>query len=550
MNEIRYAEGRVSLLQSTPVRVNQRGHWTLVFTAGESGLNPGASLLVAVPQGFTAPQIDNPLAPGYVRIAEKTTGAEIALSAGRLPGDSEVDMDGETGIFLIVERAPVKNGESFQLLYGAGEGEAFASAFAGEAIFGVWICAEGRAEEARFLPLKQQPALQVQSGDLAQLEVIAPSGGQPGTPLEMRAIGRDLLGNRCMGWRGWFRVETSAQGIMVPASQRNEDLTGEGVTLDVGLSDRLSGVVRLRVRESDSGLVGVSNPVLVGGRAPFWGDLHACLPDEMASHPDLDFLLNTGAEPTLQKASFHFQTETAQAGTPSSGFLRFSLPDANSDEMLPSHLLEIYSSWGNREYWGARRPDIRLDRHPDRTAQWVLAQGIIAGFAAGSNSRFGVGRDARRAEAGRGYPAGVTAVYADSLDQDDLFTALRERRCYATTGARMLLDVRINGHDMGRLIEVSADDEATLRERHIAVQIYGTAPIDRIEVIRNNMEICTYRGDGVDVQFEWEDQQPLTRIALPRNLRGGGLTCYYYVRVTQQDGEIAWSSPIWFMLRR
>ena len=108
--------------------------------------------------------------------------------------------------------------------------------------------------------------------------------------------------------------------------------------------------------------------------------------------------------------------------------------------------------------WNLRRPDIRIDRHPDRTVQGVLGQGIIASFSGGSNSRFGVGRDARRAEAGRGYPACLTAVYADSLDQDDLFAALRERRCYVTTGARILLQMTINGHEMGRLVEISDSD--------------------------------------------------------------------------------------------
>ena len=108
----------------------------------------------------------------------------------------------------------------------------------------------------------------------------------------------------------------------------------------------------------------------------------------------------------------------------------------------------------------------------------------------------------------------------------------------------------INGHEMGRLVEVSDSDPQSLNERRITARVYGTAPIDRIEVIRNNIEICTYRGDGDNIQFEWNDQQELSRIALPRNLRGGGLTCYYYLRITQEDGEIAWSSPIWFMLNR
>ncbi|MBT4140416.1 MAG: DUF3604 domain-containing protein [Candidatus Latescibacteria bacterium] len=552
MNEATFADGTVTLSPDTPVCVNQQGRWTLTFTAGENGLDLGDIIHIEIPQGFTPPQIENPKAPGFITISEKNTEAHFALSVGRVPGETIEDFNSDTGLYIIIERAPIRNGESFQLTYGAGESQAFAPTFSGNVAFSVRIRTKDNAAETAYLSIRQNPSLTITAQELTHLEIIAPSGGHPGTPLELRVIGRDDIGNRCVGWRGWFRVETDAEGVLIPASQRNEDTTGEGVTLDVGLSDRSQGIVRLRVRESDSDATGLSNPITIGNPAPYWGDLHACLPTETTMRTELDFTLNVGAEPTHQKASFHFQTEEVQdgVGQPSSGFLRFSLPDANSDEMLPSHLLEIYSSWGNRENWGAHRPDIRLDRHPDRTVQAVLAQGIIAGFAAGSNSTYGVGQDARRAEANRGYPAGLTAVFADSLDQDDLFAALRERRCYATTGARILLDVSMNSNPMGRLVEVSADDETTLRERRISARIFGTAPIDRIEVIRNNTEICTYRGDGLDVQFDWVDQQDLTRIALPRNLRGGGLTCYYYLRITQEDGEIAWSSPVWFMLRR
>ena len=54
---------------------------------------------------------------------------------------------------------------------------------------------------------------------------------------------------------------------------------------------------------------------------------------------------------------------------------------------------------------------------------------------------------------------------------------------------------------------------------------------------------------GPDVAFEWVDEQDLSKIVLQRSVRGAAQTCYYYLRVTQEDGEIAWSSPIWFSLR-
>ena len=557
MAESEVTDGVVTLSPDAPVKIGSLGCWTLTFTAGEADLLPGTAVYMGVPHGFTPPQIDQPEAPGYVALANVPASLSVAVAVGTAPGDSlftALQTDREMGILLFIERGPLRTGEHFQVVYGAGSGQAFVSSFAGDAPFQVFVCTNEAADLERFLPVEHAPVLSVLADALAQLEVIAPSGGTAGQSLELRVIGRDAFGNRCAGWAGWLKVETDVEGLLIPVSQRNEDTTGEGVELGVGLTSRLNGPLRVRVLESESGAEGTSNPVQVGERAPVWGDLHACLPEAKRGCPELDFDLRVGSMPTREKSSFYFQIapsqETGTAAAASSGFLRFSLPDAHSDEMLPSHLLEIYSSWGNREYWGARRPDIRLDRHPDLTVRAVLAQGIVAGFAAGSNSRFGVGRDARRAEVGRGYPGGLTAVYTDSLEHSALFAALRERRCYATTGARILLQFEVNDYEMGRLVEVEEDSQLMVQERHIKARVYGTAPVDRIEVIRNNMEVCTYKGDGMDVAFSWADQQDLSKIALPRVLRGGGLTCYYYVRVIQTDGEIAWSSPIWLMLRQ
>ena len=113
----------------------------------------------------------------------------------------------------------------------------------------------------------------------------------------------------------------------------------------------------------------------------------------------------------------------------------------------------------------------------------------------------------------------------------------------------MLLQFQVNGYEMGRLVEVGPEHRDILQERVVGVKICGTAPIDSIEIVRNNIEVCTYRGEGEDVDFQWSDQQDLSRIALPRPMRGGALTCYYFLRVIQTNGEIAWSSPVWFMLR-
>ncbi len=552
-----YAEASASISPDGPVQVGAAGSWSLTFTMWDDTLPPGAAIRISIPHGFTAPQIDSPDAPGYVRASASNPDVRLVLSAEPASEggfDPFKGSDGDAGILVVLDGEALRAEESVSVTYGVGTGAAHASAFCGPARFRMYVCREGGTHRERFVPLAESPALMVSSGGLRRLEVIAPSSGEAGGDLSLCVVGRDALGNRCVGWSGWFSVESDTENLRVPAVQRHDDPNGEGVRLVVGLPDGLSGPVRLRVRESETGLVGTSNPVLVGQEAPFWGDPHAATAEEGRPHSTLDFSLDVGPGPTLDQTSFLFHLDKPSGmdrqTSSAPGLLRIALPDAKQvDEMLPSHLLEIYSSWGSREFWGGRRPDVRPSRHPDRTVHAVLSQGIAVGLAAGSNSRFGVGGDARRAEAGRGYPAGLTGVYAESLTREALFAAMRERRCYATTGARILLRFEVDGHDMGQLVEIDPDDRVIRRERHVAVRVHGTSLVDRIEIVRNNADVCTYRGESEDVSFDWTDQQPLERIALPRTMRGGALTCYYFARVTQIDGEIAWSSPIWFTMR-
>jgi hypothetical protein len=70
------------------------------------------------------------------------------------------------------------------------------------------------------------------------------------------------------------------------------------------------------------------------------------------------------------------------------------------------------------------------------------------------------------------------------------------------------------------------------KERHIEVAVHGTARIKSIEVVKNNTTVLTQPGTGFDETLGFTDGPSLE-------------TDYYYVRVIQQDGHIAWSSPIW-----
>jgi hypothetical protein len=69
------------------------------------------------------------------------------------------------------------------------------------------------------------------------------------------------------------------------------------------------------------------------------------------------------------------------------------------------------------------------------------------------------------------------------------------------------------------------------------VVVLGTAALDRAEVQRDGRVVHTERpGKGsVELLFSWRDPAP------PRGERAS----YYYMRVLQRDGQMAWASPLW-----
>ena len=123
----------------------------------------------------------------------------------------------------------------------------------------------------------------------------------------------------------------------------------------------------------------------------------------------------------------------------------------------------------------------------------------------------------------------LLAVLAERLDREALWEAFRARRTYASTGARALLSFRANGAVMGSEIEAQ-------RGVTIEWQVEGTAPIDRVELIRDQFGLMKWDGCGTSHAGSLVDRPP-------------DGDHYYYLRVEQQDGELLWSSPVWVRSR-
>lgn len=194
-------------------------------------------------------------------------------------------------------------------------------------------------------------------------------------------------------------------------------------------------------------------------------------------------------------------------------------------------LVEVYSMHGASECAGG--PVEMANAVPGRHVQDALARGYRVGFVGGGDMHssqpgnpllaLGPYRTLR-------YKPGLTAVFAGGLDERSIFDAMRDRRTYATTGARIFLWFTVNDTPVGGDLTVGAGQPVVVRG-----QIHGTADLAEVVVVRNGQQAYVARPLREDFEFAWEDTQ------LPRNRT----TVYYYLRVIQVDGEVAWSSPIW-----
>lgn len=162
----------------------------------------------------------------------------------------------------------------------------------------------------------------------------------------------------------------------------------------------------------------------------------------------------------------------------------------------------------------------------DQMIEEVLRRGKRFGFIACSDGHgllfhHGV---ARKRDPFR---CGLTAVQAEDVTREAILRAIRERRCYATSGVPILLDLRTEGgHPMGS--ELVVDGPVRVR-----AEARCASPIARLTLEGPKGPIATTSGEG-----ELE-------AALEATVEPG----WVYAKVEQEDGEMAWSSPI-FLDRR
>lgn len=214
-------------------------------------------------------------------------------------------------------------------------------------------------------------------------------------------------------------------------------------------------------------------------------------------------------------------------------------------------VVEIYNSWGSSECTQKEGNPIPITSSGKKGAQEsaegsiqkALCQNCRFGFVAGGLDDRGIYADFFDCGQEQ-YPPGLTAIIAGEHTRASLAEALFQRSCYATTGERMIVGIYLAGQGMGKELS-TVEKPGLMINRHLTGYVAGTSNIVKVEILRNGKVIHTYEpNSGYSFEFAFDDMIGLEKVTLPSKDKRAPFV-FYYIRVTQEDGHMAWSSPIW-----
>jgi len=588
--------GSATIEPRTEVPVGSIGAWKIHYAAGPQGLPLQGRVVFHLPLywHWTRPQNTHPQQPGHVRV-ERSSGLEVG----------EVGVSAANMYVMVAPgRGGLDPGEILTLHYGRDDPErpspVRADPFAEDAqVFKVAVDGDG---DGVFADIADPPSLRLVAGPALRLwTTLGPSLIAPGAPVRVTVAPLDGSDNLDESFAGEVELFWVREGELVDslgiATLRPR---ARGTMLWTGRAPERPGRYRALARHADLGEA-QSNPTTVrsnpGSRRLVWADLHghSALSDGTGAADDYHFYarhvagldaaaltdhdqhglfpLSAAAwaeqqavarryhEPGVYVAVMGYEYTNWVTGhrnvyfrdeggpvrawtdslydTPSE---LFAALDSSRALTVPHHTAgqPIPIDWAHHD--PALEPVVEISS-VHGVSERVGAPGAVRGAKAGHTVIDALNRGYRLAFIGSGdghvghpgrrlepFPWGMAGLWVDELSREGIFRALKRRSVFATTGPRIVVRFALEGVPMGGVVRIDAAEPAPL----VAIgEVLATAPIERIEIVQ--------MGEA-RANLEPEPGPLERRFRLLLEVQPGD---YLYLRVSQRDGAMAWSSPIW-----
>ncbi len=617
--------GQARIEPEAPVRAGARGRWTVTYQAGGLALGPGSLLRFTVPYGFTTPNFLWVTHPGYVHLSCSRSDVTLRFVLPEpVEGETHDEYMTRWGAHLFVEvvSGTVAEGDTVSLIYGYNpfypQMGAWAPYFTQE--FTWWVAVRPRPPrlEEGFVLVADPPTLRVEPGLPARAGAVGPPLAARGETLRFRTYEEDGQGNRIVP-----PVDSGSLVLRAIGDASGAGSWPLGPVVEVKAD--LVGPLQAAVEVEGLAETGRSNPVLVSEEPPayrlYWGDVHghSLQSDGLGTVEEyyaygreqalLDFWSIADHRGHMGPGEWERARAAADAADDPGSYVAFSGYELNDragekcvyfrrdshpmyrypeDERVLFELAragealviphqhgrgpwpyprdvirvtEVYSIWGAFEYPGNPRPCIGGGDYHGRTVLDMLKAGYRPGVIGGSDCHAGHPGHTDWLRHTRAYPNGLAAVYAPELTREALWEALLARRCYATSGPRIIVGLRCGDAWMGSELPVEAG-----RERVFDIDVVAEDALRRVVLVKNGQPRFILPGSAcLDLPHRLPEQASSAKgpagkpkVAGPpgegqvlrttvSDVEGSDEPAFYYLRVEQEDGEMAWSSPLWFV---